>query len=253
MKSVAITLFILTACLPATSLGQSHAVIRGQASAEPGHLVTLNIGESVGASYTWVFVAPPAHPMIISDGGRRMAFATRCSAENYVVVLLAVTVDATGQPSIDSTTHTVVVGEPGPGPSPEPPHPIPPAPEPEPDPDPVLPDSRFQLARLAYESAKQLPPASQANARTIAANFTAVASAAAAGAYQGSEREQIDAANRDIASRNRALLVGDTTWEPWFQTVGERMRILWNDRQMTTLDDHITAYREIALGLGEVK
>lgn len=229
--------------------------VGGPTAAEPGSLVTLEAsGGGAAASYTWVFVQPAGHPFI-SDG-RRIGFATKCRPENYIVVLLAISLDAAGKPTIDSTTSTIIVGgDPvPPGPVPPPPTPVPPTPVPPTPTPPDVPAGRYGLARVAYDASAALSPNARARASAVAATFRDVASAAAAGAYSGTDREKIDKANGDISTRNRAALGPDAAeWGKALSSVGAKMGSLWNSREMVTLADHVEAYREISAGLSLVK
>ncbi len=240
--------------LPLLAIGQVHSNL----TAQPGSLVTLDASASAeGDTYAWVFVSPPGHPFVTTGvESRVIAFATKCHAESYAIVLLAIKVDSNGKPSVATTTYTVTVEGTIP-PNPNPPNPNPPGPDPPIPPTPPEPPeppgpTKFGLSRLVYDEAMKLDSGEKAKASRAADNFDRFAAKMAAGTYSGTDRAQIDAANLDIVTANRAIPLG-AAWMAWGQAVGAKMNSLWTSGDVRTPNNYAEAWREIASGLRSVQ
>ncbi|MGL4464609.1 MAG: hypothetical protein ACRC1K_20850, partial [Planctomycetia bacterium] len=196
------------------------AKIVGPVAADPGDLVVLDAGSSVGAGYAWG-VVPAAKTFLPVDGGRRVVFAS--GKPGSFVFLLAVA-DG-GKASL--ATHTVVVGPPAP----------PPAPGPPPEPN------GLGLPAVSRSAAAAVAAARRSEAPALAAAQRSLAAAVAAGAYTtpGGILDAWRSANRAAAD--------PAAWSGWGSAVGAALKRLYDAGRLTKPDDWRTAFEEIAAGL----
>lgn len=132
-------------------------------------------------------------------------------------------------------------------------NPNPPAPGPGPGPGPVvpvLPDGRYKLAAKAADWSKQVNSynrASEANA--LAGAFSGCSAAIAAGTV----KDITSLLNLSRDSNRSALGSSAEAWKPWFASLKAELDALYASGTLKTLDDHNTAFSEIATGLRSVK
>lgn len=135
---------------------------------------------------------------------------------------------------------------PGPGPTPNPG----PNPNPNPDPAPVLPDGKYKLASKAAEWAKSVNSFNRVSeASALGGAFSGCTAAAAAGTIP----DLTSLLNLSRDSNRQALGTAADAWKPWFTNLKAELDTLYSAGTLKTLDDHVTAFSEIALGLRSVK
>ena len=141
---------------------------------------------------------------------------------------------------------------PGPNPGPTPgPAPGPaPGPTPGPTPVPVLPDGKYKLAAKAVEWAKSVNSFNRVSeAAALGGAFSGCTAAVAAGTVP----DLTGLLNLSRDSNRQALGTAADAWKPWFTSLKAELDVLYSAGTLKTLDDHVTAFSELALGLRSVK
>jgi hypothetical protein len=137
------------------------------------------------------------------------------------------------------------------------PPPDPDVPTPDPDvPDPVLPSGQYGLAKISYDGAKLVKLDSAMKIRSamaLAANYEGIAAAVKAGVIK-SPKEVLEKTLEGNKAVFDSLKLVSSGWEPWDQHV-QKVLIKLNkeSKTMTTVDDFATAWKEISVGLKNVK
>lgn len=128
--------------------------------------------------------------------------------------------------------------DPGPGPGPNP-NPNPPAP--------VLPDGKYKLAKFSYDNSLQKVDASirKADSLALATSFNGIASKIASGSFTSLE----DILKETQTSNRTALKDNTNKWENFFIELQKNLYTLYKGKQMATMEDFATAWKEIATGL----
>jgi hypothetical protein len=178
------------------------------------------------------------------DNGRKVVFATG-TAGRYTFVLVAANAQADGKPQVAVARHVLTVGDPQPNPIP--PNPNPPGPQPDP-----LPPGKYGLASFTRDAAAGVPLSATERVRTAAAlagSFDSIASTIAAGAI----KTQADAIAATQANNITALGSAREAWRPWAESLRVKLNALSESGQLATMDDYITAWREISTGLRAIK
>ena len=233
MKTAAIFLLMTSSILA----DQPVIVLTGPSGGVPGDILILDASASKAEHFAWS-VTPE-----LPDGRQTimpLENGTKCLITSvpgtYTVFLAISTADG-----ISMKRHTVtVIGkncpddpQPQPGPQPKPPEPQPPQP---------LPDGKYKLAADAYRWAVAInDPTGAAN---LASAFETISSQAAAGGFSGIN-EMLKAtteANRAAVDRNKWL-------QPFFVPFDKRLSELNKSGDLRSIDDHATAWTEIAVGL----
>lgn len=125
-------------------------------------------------------------------------------------------------------------GEPEPGPGPDP------GPKPEPLPP---------LAKRSLDLAMALPAAERALAGPLATSIEGVASRISAGAIK-----TVDEAMNAMRESNRSALGTHVeAWRPWAEGIKRELDAMYDAGKLKTLEEHATAFRQIAQGLRQVK
>lgn len=116
-------------------------------------------------------------------------------------------------------------------------------------PVPPTPDPLTGLAKLAHDWAATLPDAAKMKAPALAASFEGIASQMAAGTLKFA-----DEIIKSTAEANRAAL-GDKreNWVVWAQKLQAHLNAESAAGRLKTVDEHRTAWLEIAKGLRAVK
>lgn len=212
-------------------------VLTGPSGGVPGDILILDASSSTADHYAWSVTPelPDGRTTIMPlEGGTKCLISS--VPGTYNVFLAISTADG-----ISMKRHTVtVIGDCPPDPQPGPPQPQPQPPQPQP-PTP-LPDGQYKLAADAYRWAVAInDPTGSAN---LASAFETVSSRAAAGGFSGVS-EMIKAtteANRAAVDRNKWL-------QPFFVPFDKRLTELNKSGELRSIDDHATAWSEIAIGL----
>lgn len=230
------------AIAPGSAAGGPVAVIAGPSRANPGDLTVLDASGSTAAGFAWV-LADSDKTFLEVEQGRKLVFASG-TAGKYTFVLVAANADASGRPSVALAKHVLTVGEPGPGPDP---NPIPPGPQPDP-----LPPGKYGLATFARDAAAnvQLDGANKnRTAMALAASFDSVAAMIAAGAIK--DAQSVIASTQ--ASNITAVGAHRAAWQPWAESLRQKLNSLSDAKQLVSLDDYTLAWREIGVGLRHVR
>lgn len=204
------------------------AKLTGPTAGQPGDILVIDATASTDAEFFAWSVTPqlPDKVTILPlEGGRRCLVV---SVPGTWHVFFA----AGNAEGIDLVKWTVTVegSTPDPGPKPQP-----------------LPDGRYQLARWAVNAAQSISDRSKADA--LAETFAAIAEQVERG-----EITSIDELQTKSTNANRAAVGTDRDlWLPWFTRLQAELKRLNGAGQMTTLADHVVAWREIATGLRTVK
>jgi hypothetical protein len=158
-------------------------------------------------------------------------------------VMAQVPVD--GLDPVGTARLVVTVGRspvPPPGPDPPPPGPDPPPPGP----------NLTGLAKLTYEAAKPLND--PATAKAYAENFAAVASAIAAGAYNGRTLEDARAVIfSDLGNANRPISTAKPAWRPFVTTIGAELNRMHAGGELISVEAIGRAFQQVADGLGAIR
>lgn len=134
----------------------------------------------------------------------------------------------------------VFVVSPAAGPGPEPG----PGPGPGPAPEPLPP-----LAKRSLDLAMALPPAERAMAVPLAASIEGVAARISAGTVK-----TVEEAMAAMRESNRSTLGSHAeAWRPWAEGIKRELDALYDAGKLKTLEEHATAFRQIAQGLRQVK
>jgi len=214
-------------------------VLTGPSGGVPGDILILDASASTADHFAWSVTPelPDGRQTIMPLEGGTKCLVTSVPG-TYSVFLAVSTADG-----VSMKRHAItIIGkdcpddpqpQPGPGPQPQPPQPQPPKP---------LPDGKYKLAADAYRWAVAInDPTGAAN---LASAFETVGSQAAAGGFSGIS-EMLKAtteANRAAVDRNKWL-------QPFFVPFDRRLSELNKSGELTSIDDHATAWAEIAIGL----
>lgn len=130
-----------------------------------------------------------------------------------------------------------------------------PKPNPVPPPPPILPDGKYKLSKLVYNSVISNVPSDlrKGPSGEFQKNYEGIASKIVAGGYSGyMGSTMIQAILKDTTEANQSSLknlgASITPWEPVFVSLQDE---LWNNYQgkkLNTSDEFATAWREIAVG-----
>ena len=217
------------------------AVIVGPERGNPGDLIVLDATQSRDAvGFAWV-LADGDKTFLEVDNGRKVVFATGTSGR-YTFVLVAANAQADGKPQVAVARHVLTVGEPSPNPTPNPPGP-------QPDP---LPPGKYGLASFTRDAATGVSLAAVERVRTAAAlanSFDSIASTIAAGAI----KTPSDVIAATQANNITALGSARDAWRPWAETLRVKLNALSDAGQLASLEEYVTAWREISTGLRAVK
>lgn len=239
-----LTAFLLLLMIPAAALADPpKAQILGPTGGTPGDILILDATKSAGAEhFAWRVYPelPESRPTLLPlENGAKCIVA---SVPGTYIVFLAVS-NADG---LDMVRWVVVVGGPGPappGPNPNPPVPVPPTPVP---PAPVL----TGLAKQVYDASKRIND--PVTAGKLAGNFDSIASAIAAGAYNGDLLVAKTKIIGDLKAANSTAVSGKQAWLDLFN--GD-LRGWMNEREqageMRTLPQISSVLSEAAKGFRE--
>lgn len=206
----------------------------------PGTMVVLSAQGSTADALSWQ-CCNSGLQLLVVERGTICAFATAKSGV-YTIILAAAKTGEDGKAELATARKEVIIGSPGPDPDPDPP-----GPGPDPDPDPPepepLPDGKYLLAKDASGWAKGVGDAP--GSLRLAGAFEAIAAQVAAGTVRTLPDFQ-----RASQQRNREALGNDKDkWVPFFESLQSRLQTLNSSGVMVSLEDHATAWEEIALGL----
>lgn len=232
------TSFLLAATVlggaPCSQAESPRAVIDAPAQATVGDLVVLSAEGSHASDFAWR-LANSEKTFLPVDGGRRCVFSSG-SPGKFVFVLAVACGD-----QVAVALHTIDVV------TPEPPNPDPSPVPPTPDPD--LPPGKFNLAKLARDWALTTvsldPSQRKETARSLAASFSSLAAAIAAGTV--TDPAQILA--QTLASNQQALGDRRQAWKEWGEKLAKELEALHGDGSLRSAESYAIAWREIALGL----
>lgn len=146
-----------------------------------------------------------------------------------------------------TANHAVLVTDPNPPPTPVPPGPTPPTPVP---PAPV-PPGRFGLSQqvINFAVAVTQPDADKrALAAQLANNFDSIATQIAAGTIKSPSDIQIKTEQTNIATQGPSRAY----WTPFWASLAQAIKVL-DGTQIKTLADFADAWREIAVGLRNLR
>ena len=223
MRLAAIILFaIASPCMAQTQTAR----IDGPTTVAAGELVEIRADSEVG-TVAWGVVQPLKYRTY--EAGKVVVFAAPQSGRVELVCFVAVATND-GKILLDSKRHVVTVQG---GPTP----PVPPQPNP-PNPAP----SEFGLREIALRTAPATGRASVAN------NYRSVAR------WASETSATIDAMNAETKRRNQASVgAGNQEWAAFSSAIGKRLADLYEAGRVTTLDQHVRAWQEIASGLEAVE
>lgn len=204
----------------------------------PGTMVVLSAQGSTADALSWQ-CCNAGLQLLVVEKGTICAFAT--SKEGvYTIILAAAKTGDDGKAQISTARKEVIVGRPGPDPDPDPPGPGPGPTPPGPTP---LPDGKYKLAADALRWTGSIEDRSLAP--DLAAAFEASASQIAAGTVTTLQQFQSE------SQRLNRQALGDSAemWKPFFESLQIRLKSLNSAGHMVSLEDHATAWEEIAVGL----
>jgi hypothetical protein len=146
-------------------------------------------------------------------------------------------------------TQTVIIGEVAPPKPPEPPKPNPP--DPVPPAPPIIPDGKFKLGQLAYDSANNLVFEDRAaTAKKLANSYRGVVAAYRAGTIKSIQDFLVKTSESNTVALSSAESV---RWKAWALVFEDKSYALYSGGSLKTLDDFADAWTEIAVGLEVVK
>ncbi len=222
--------FIAALCISASAYAvEPKAVISGPKAAPIGSMVVL---DSLGSQYDpglliWTVADDKVQALEGVDGKLGLVQGQ----PGRVCVLLVAIGLVDGKAKAAFTKHVVVFGG-----------------QPEPDPKPPLPPVPAPLTPLAQwtlTEATKLPASTKAIMAACGDNFEASASAAAGGILASPAAMQADTAARNLTTEGAQR----ETCKPFFTALAVQLKSL----NLTTLPQHIEAWRDISAGLRGIK
>lgn len=220
------------------------ASIAGPDVVEKGRMVAFTNTGSNADQFVWD--VPDGDWKKDSNGGTVYGTFTAGGKYNVGMAALAI-VDK--KIATATANHAVLVTDPNPPtPTPPGPNPTPPAP---PAPPAPLPPGRFGLATQVVQFAQSVTQSDadkKALAAQLANNFDSIATQIAAGTIKSPSDIQIKTEQTNIATQgsNRAF------WTPFWASLAQAIKVL-DGAQIKTLNDFADAWREIAVGLRNLK
>lgn len=235
MRLVAILIILWTS----TVFAQAKAVIKGPTEkVAPGDLVILDATESNGDSYQWMQLE--GKQCLAVERSTKLVFST--GQPGLYRFILAVSKGAVADDKPTSTVATalfvVQVGD-----TPIPP-PEPPAPGPD-GPDPPKPPDLLGTSLEAWKAASRLDPSVRGAAVKMAGIFEGTAGRAAG--LSLTPLQMVQEVDKEIASTLTATeRSGWSSWGTWFKGYLPTLNL-------STREQHVEAWKDIATGLKEVR
>lgn len=183
------------------------------------------------------------------ENGECIYFGSGISPTKYLVVL-DVVYEFWNHGKIVKTSgivsREVIIGG-GPGPNPSP------SPTPTPVPTPSVPDGKYGLTKLSYQTAMAKVKGDKAkSAKALSDNYASVATRLAAGAIK-----TLDDAFEEIRKGNLAALeksgASKSDWEGWDEVLRKSIYKLYSDDKLKVLSDYPDVFKAISDGLAFVK
>lgn len=220
------------------AFGGAKAVISGPKEAKVGDLVILDATRSEGLAYEWV-LANSDKTYLPVENGTKLVFSSGDSGE-YIFVLVVGGEDNNKKMVVSTTQHKVMILGKAPCP-PTPDNPVPP----KPDDTIVVPDGEFKIAQKVFDWAKATND--KDTALKISGVFEAISAQIVAGGL-----ESIEGVIKETANKNKEA--AGNKYEIWktkfFTPLNVEMNKMANDDEtLTSLEQHATCWKEIALGL----
>lgn len=218
------------------------ASIAGPDVVEKGRMVAFTNTGSNADQFVWD--VPDGDWKKDSNGGTVYGTFTAGGKYNVGMAALAI-VDK--KIATATANHAVLVTDPNPPPTPVPPGPTPPPPVP---PAPV-PPGRFGLSQqvINFAAAVTQPDAEKkALASLLANNFDSIATQVAAGTIKSPSDIQIRTEQTNIATQGPSRAY----WAPFWASLAQAIKVL-DGTQIKTLNDFADAWREIAVGLRNLR
>lgn len=256
------------------------AIIGGDVPIRKGEMVLLSVSPLTdvphlkNVSYSWKVLDTnykEKQNVVIWPDGTKVFFGAGLENKKLLVLLVMTyhyeVKDASGKISESAVRSSgillseVLIGD-DPNPTPPGPSPVPPGPQPTPPnpptpvPTPVVPDTKFGLAKYAFNTVNekvQLNSVEKAKvARVFASCFDGVAAAASAGTIKDIKefltktREAMESAIAREGINKQTIQAAD-------DAIGQKLYELYKDRKLVSLQDFIEAFRELSTGLSYIK